>query len=234
VAGHKAPLGAFVLYGLNHVNNTPNKKSRAIVYIDGFNLYFGALKNTSYKWLNLEKLFQKLLGEHHSIEQIKYFTARISARSNNLDSPYRQEAYINALEKQCPLVKIYYGHFLSHKIKVKVDNPPKGCPTYVTAVDTKEKGSDVNLALHILNDAWHDRYDCAILVSNDSDIAGALKFAKEEHNKKIGLIIPGHRHPSQTLMQHKDFMKIIRPSVLADSQLPNHIPGSNISKPTSW
>jgi hypothetical protein len=216
------------------LNNTLHKKSRAIVYIDGFNLYFGALKNTSYKWLDLEKLFQKLLGEHHVITQIKYFTARISARANNPESPDRQDAYLCALEKHCPLVKIYYGHFLSNKVKIKVHNPPKGCPPYVTAVETKEKGSDVNLALHILNDAWHDRYDCAVLVSNDSDIAGALRFAKEEHNKKIGLIIPGHRHPSQTLMQHKDFMKVIRTSVLADSQLPDHIPETNISKPASW
>jgi len=222
------------LYGFSFVSNTPNKKSRAIIYIDGFNLYFGALKKTEYKWLNLEKLFQNLLGEHHHITEIKYFTARISPRPGNPHSPDRQKAYLKALEHYCRTVKIYYGHFLSHKIKVKVDNPPKGCPSYVTAVDTKEKGSDVNLALHILNDAWHDRYDYAILVSNDSDIAGALKFAKEEHNKKIGLITPGHRHPSQTLMQYKDFMKIIRPSVLADSQLPNHISGTNISKPASW
>ena len=216
------------------MNNTLNKKSRAIVYIDGFNLYFGALKNTRYKWLDLEKLFQKLLGEHHSIEQIKYFTARISARSNNPDSPYRQEAYLHAIEKHCPLIKIYYGHFLTNKVKVKVNNPPKGCPPYVITTDTKEKGSDVNLALHILNDAWHNRYDCAVLVSNDSDIAGALQLVKEEHNKKIGLIIPGHRHPSTVLMQYKDFMKVIRSSVLADSQLPDHIPGSNISKPSKW
>ena len=204
------------------------------MYIDGFNLYFGALKNTAFKWLDLEKLFQKLLGEHHQITQIKYFTARISPRANNPGSPDRQKAYLKAIEHHSPLVKIYYGHFLTNKIKVRVDKPPKGYPNYITAIDTKEKGSDVNLALHILNDAWHNRYDCAVLVSNDSDIAGALQFVKEEHQKKIGLIIPGHRHPSTVLMQYKDFMKIIRPHVLADSQLPNHIPGTNISKPETW
>jgi uncharacterized LabA/DUF88 family protein len=89
------------------------------------------------------------------------------------------------------------------------------------------------LALHILNDAWHDRYDCAVLVSNDSDIAEALKFVKNEHKKKIGLIIPGHRHPSRVLMKYNDFMKEIRHAVLADSQLPNPIPGTNIHKPAS-
>ncbi len=216
------------------MTNKSNNKPRTIVYIDGFNLYFGALKNTPHKWLDLEKLFQKLLGEKNQITQIKYFTARISARTNNPESPDRQDAYLNAIEKHCPLVKIYYGHFLTNKTKVKVDNPPKGCPPYVTAIDTKEKGSDVNLALHILNDAWHNRYDCAVLVSNDSDIAGALQLVKEEHNKKIGLIIPEHRRPSNSLMLHKDFMKVIRSSVLADSQLPDHIPGTNLHKPKKW
>ncbi len=234
MVGYKASSEAFVFYRNFRVNNHGGNKPRTIVYIDGFNLYFGALKKTDFKWLDLEKLFKNLLSEHHVITQIKYFTARISARNNDSDAPYRQDAYLNALEKHCPLVKIYYGHFLTHKVKVKVDNPPKGCPSFVTAIDTKEKGSDVNLALHILNDAWHDRYDCAVLVSNDSDIAEALKFAKTEHNKKIGLIIPGHRHPSTVLMQHKDFMKIIRPSVLKDSQLPSPIPGTHIHKPEKW
>ena len=217
--------------------NVVNKlvdKPKTIVYIDGFNLYFGALKKTPWKWLDLEKLFQKLLGEKHCITAIKYFTASISARANNPESPDRQDAYLNAIEKYCSSVKIYYGHFLTNKIKVKVHNPPQGCPSYVSAVDTKEKGSDVNLALHILNDAWHNRYDCAVLVSNDSDIAGALKLVKEEHHKKIGLIIPGHRHPSNTLMQYKDFMKTIRPGVLAASQLPDPIPGTNLYKPKKW
>ena len=90
--------------------NQSTHKPRTIVYIDGFNLYFGALKNTPYKWLDLEKLFQKLLGEKHSITQIKYFTARISPRPGNLDSPERQKLYLKALE-HFPLIQIHYGHF---------------------------------------------------------------------------------------------------------------------------
>ena len=210
------------------------KKPRTIVYIDGFNLYYGALKNTKFKWLDLRTLFNKLLGGHHNITEIKYFTARVSSREGDPDAPNRQNAYLKALEACIPTVSIHYGHFLTNIVKAKVNNPPRGCPNIVNIIDTKEKGSDVNLALHILNDAWHDRYDCAVLVSNDSDIAEALKFVKTEHKKKIGLIIPGNRHPSKVLMKYKDFMKVIRPSVLADSQLPNQIPGTNISKPASW
>jgi hypothetical protein len=57
---------------------------------------------------------------------------------------------------------------------VKLNNPPIGWPNIVTIIDTKEKGSDVNWVLHILNDAWHDRYDWTVLASNDSNIAEAV------------------------------------------------------------
>ena len=211
------------------------KKTRTIVYIDGFNLYYGALKSTNFKWLDLQTLFHKLLGTHHTITEIKYFTARVSAREGDPDAPNRQDAYLKALETYSPHISIYYGHYLTNLTKAKVHNPPKGSPKIVTIIKTEEKGSDVNIALHILNDAWLDKYECAILVSNDSDISEALRMAKTERNKKIGLIIPGHdRHPSKKLMEHANFIKIIRHSILADSQLPNPIPDTKIYKPISW
>ena len=51
---------------------------RAIVYIDSFNLYYGAVKGTPHKWLDLKHLCQKLLEPHNRIVAIKYFTARVS------------------------------------------------------------------------------------------------------------------------------------------------------------
>jgi hypothetical protein len=44
--------------------------------------------------------------------------------------------------------------------------------------------------LYICNDAWLDAYDCAILISNDSDIAESLKLVKQHHSKNIGLLSP--------------------------------------------
>ena len=57
-------------------------------------------------------------------------------------------------------------------------------------IKTEEKGSDVNLAVHLLNDSWLDVYDCAVVVSNDSDIAEAMRLARHHHGKLIGLITP--------------------------------------------
>ena len=49
------------------------------IYVDGFNLYFGCVKGTPYKWLNIAQLCNVLLSGHQS-ERIKYFTARVHGR----------------------------------------------------------------------------------------------------------------------------------------------------------
>jgi len=53
---------------------------RTIVYIDGFNLYYRALKGSRFKWLDLGALFQRVLSEKNQIVGIKYFTAKVSRR----------------------------------------------------------------------------------------------------------------------------------------------------------
>ena len=57
---------------------------RTRIYIDGFNLYYGALKNISFKWLDLSRLFRPLLKPNHNILKIKYFTAHISILTGGL------------------------------------------------------------------------------------------------------------------------------------------------------
>jgi len=87
-----------------------------------------------------------------------------------------------------------------------------------------------------LNDAWLDNYDCAVIVSNDSDLSVALKMVKEEHQKILGLITPGFpkRRISKQLRKYANFIKTIRPWVLEKSLLPTTIPGTRISKPDDW
>lgn len=100
----------------------------------------------------------------------------------------------------------------------------------------EEKGSDVNLALHLLNDAWLDAYECAVVVSNDSDLAESLRLVKLQKHKLIGLITPGApvRKTSRQLAMYADFVRTIRPAALASSLLPDPIPDANIHKPVGW
>ena len=208
---------------------------RTIIYVDGFNLYYGSLRKTPYKWLDLKALFTTLLNKQNEIVEIKYFTARISPQYKGDNSNDRQKIYLKALEAHINNISIYYGHYLSHIVNVKVHNPPPASPPYLDIIKTEEKGSDVNLSLHILNDAWLDRYDCAVLVSNDGDIAEALRFVKEDHNKKIGLFIPGKdRKISKELQKYATFIKRIRPNDLLSSQLPNPIQNTQLFKPKEW
>ena len=104
----------------------------------------------------------------------------------------------------------------------------------MNVIKTEEKGSDVNLAVHLLNDAWLDRYDCAVVATNDSDIAEAIQLVKHGQRKRIGLITPGSGPSSRQLAAHAHFRARIRRGVLEQSQLPNPIPGTTIRKPSGW
>lgn len=208
-------------------------KLRTIVYIDGFNFYYGQLKDSPYKWLDLTKLFKTVLGEENELVKIKYFTARVQPTERDPQVNIRQDTYFRALEACCPEVETHFGHFLRHKIFAENANPP---PNKIEIFKTEEKGSDVNLALHVLNDAWANAYDCAVVVSNDSDLATALQMVKEQHKKVIGLITPGapKRNPSWQLRKYANFIKVIRPWALEKSLLPTPIPNTEITKPKSW
>jgi uncharacterized LabA/DUF88 family protein len=201
------------------------------VYIDGFNFYYGAVKDTKYKWLDLNKMCQMLLPKHN-IVKIKYFTAIVSGRKDP-DQPLRQKSYIRALKSFLPNIEVFEGKFLSHPVTMPLE-APNGSTKYARVIKTEEKGSDVNLAIHMINDAWKDLYECAVLISNDSDLAGALEIVKCERKKLVGVINPHKHHFSQELIHHAHFKKPVRESVLQQCLLPDNIPGTNIRIPQAW
>lgn len=205
---------------------------RTFIYVDGFNLFYRALKRSSHKWLDLKALFGKILHPDNHIQAIKYFTARVSGKFDP-NSPMRQQAYLRALRKHIAEIEIIYGYFLSHTIWMPLAQP-QGDQRFARVIKTEEKGSDVNIAVHLLNDAWKDRFDCAVVVSNDSDLSEAVRIVKHELSKVVGIVIPGKGNPSKELMRYADFVKHIRTATLAASQLPERIPGTNIHKPSDW
>jgi len=86
---------------------------RTYVYIDGFNLYFGALKGTPHKWLNPTEMVQKLIPSTQTILKTKYFTSLVKSLPHDPMQRLRQKMYIRALET-LPNFEVFYGHFLSH------------------------------------------------------------------------------------------------------------------------
>ena len=210
---------------------------RTIAYVDGFNLYYGCLKGSRWKWLDLVALFERVLQPHHEIAAVKYFTARASGSpgiSGDTSTQQRQDVYLRALQHFRPEVEVHFGHFMSHRVRMPMADPVTGGGRTVEVVKTEEKGSDVNLAVHLLNDCWLNLYDCAVVLSNDSDLAEAMRLVKQHQGKRIGLLTPGNRRPSRQLLGHADFSRRIRTDGLRGSLLPDPIPGTNIRKPSSW
>jgi uncharacterized LabA/DUF88 family protein len=203
---------------------------KANIYVDGFNLYYGALKNTPYRWLDIAKLCRLMLPRD-TISQIKYFTALVNPRPIDPDQLTRQQVYLRALQT-IPNLEIIYGHFLTHEIMMPLAPPKNG---YVKVIKTEEKGSDVNLALHLLSDGYKNAYDVAVIVSNDSDLLLPIQFAKKELGRKIGILNP-QKHPSKVLIANADFVKNIRKGVLSKSLFPTSLTDSQgaFTKPAAW
>ncbi|MCY4274133.1 MAG: NYN domain-containing protein [Gammaproteobacteria bacterium] len=207
---------------------------RTHIYVDGFNLYYGSLKGTPYKWLDLSCLFREILHPRHLIQKIKFFTAPLSSsRSNNRRVSEEQNAYLRALRSHCKEVEVIMGSFVTHSIKMPLVNPSDS-QEFAEVLKTEEKGSDVNVAVHLLNDAWLNSYDCAVVVTNDSDISESMRLVKKQHSKKLGLVTPGNRYPSQHLVRYADFQRHIRKGALKRCQFPILIPETNITKPKRW
>jgi hypothetical protein len=203
------------------------------VYIDGFNLYYGSLRNTPYRWLNLETLCQLLLPKN-AIGEIKYFTALVSARPTDPDQSIRQQLFLRALGT-LPKVSIHKGHFLTHEVMMALVMPPGQQQKYARVIKTEEKGSDVNLATHLLHDAHMGRFDVAAVVSNDSDLLEPIKIVRQELHKPVGILNP-HPNPSRALLSHIDFIKQIRCGVLRSAQFPPKLADRHgtFTKPAAW
>jgi hypothetical protein len=207
---------------------------RTIVYVDAFNLYYGCLRDTPFRWLDLAGLCRHLLAPQNVLVQIKYFTARVRGRPGNPGQPNRQQLYLRAL-RTLPEVSIYYGHYITQVARMPLAVPSAYGSRFVEVLRTEEKGSDVNLATEMVSDAYERRFDLAVVVSNDSDLLAPIQLVRQRIGRPVGVLNP-HRHPSLVLARAATFVKQIRPGVLAASQFPDVLTDRHgtIRKPGAW
>lgn len=209
-------------------------RPRTIVYIDGFNLYYGCLKGTPYRWIDLCALADILLPKSNVVS-VKYFTARVSGSPTDPNKPRRQETYFRALA-QNPRLQRIEGTFLSNIKRMPVHQPGPGQDRSVMVRATEEKGSDVNLAVHLVHDGHLGRYETAVVISNDSDLAEAIRLVREDLKLPVGVISP-FKKLTRRLQAQASFTRPIRSSHLQASQFPPHIQapaGRTIRKPAGW
>ena len=105
----------------------------------------------------------------------------------------------------------------------------------VVVEDTKEKGSDVNLAAHLVADGYRDLYDVAVLVTNDSDLVTPIRMVREDLHKKVGILNP-QKKQSVEIKRYADYCLPVTPIALQASQFPDKMTdrSGKFHKPTSW
>lgn len=205
--------------------------SKVSVYVDGFNFYYGALKSTPYRWVNVAALCRAMLPGDQ-IGAIRYFTARVSARRGDPGKPIRQEMFLRAL-RTLPGLTIHYGQFRTRSTQLPLTNQ---VPVQLVYVDrTEEKGSDVNLGSYLLLDGFQKRYETAVLITNDSDLETAVRMVRKDLGLAIGILNPHSTH-SSCLRQWANFTKRIRQSDVASAQFATTLTDAKgtFSKPPTW
>lgn len=200
---------------------------RTIIYIDGLNLYHGAIKGTLYKWLDIEQYF-RLLRPDDNLQSIKYFTALISG-------PHRtnQKTFIRALETR-PLLTVVLGVFKQKRIRCEAQ-------CHQVFERPEEKRTDVNIAVSMVDDAYQRACHHQILISGDSDLVPPVKMIRTRFpNIKITVYVPARapqRGRSAELCGAAHKHRVLPLTLLQRAQFPRQVSdgaGGVIEKPASW
>ena len=217
------------------------KKRRTIIYIDGYNLYYGLLKGSTSKWLDLLALARNLLNDTHEIIEVRYYTSIVKPSPYDAAAVERQNVYLQALGTMC-LVKVVLGFYSKHTALMAPQR--KRCSSceeskdgYVRVMKLEEKRSDVNLAIDAVADAALDRADSFVLITGDSDQTGTIDKIRRQFNKPV-IVFDPHEKESQHLKKAATFYKNIPRDLPAKCQLPDAIPvgtlGNFICRPAAW
>lgn len=161
------------------------RKKRVIVYVDGFNFYYGLKKGRwrAYYWLDIVKLFDSFMRPDQELLQVKYFTAR----PLDLGKSNRQNDFLQANQTNSRF-KLILGKYLKKNIT---------CFRCQNVIHTyEEKESDVRITTQIVSDAYEDKFDIAVIVSADSDMVPAIELAMHCH-KTVFVYFPPNQHSNE-------------------------------------
>ena len=207
---------------------------RTNFYLDGFNLYNRALVGSPYKWLDLGKLCAHLVPDHE-VGRIRYFTAPVEYRLNRPGQRQRQLTYLRALNT-IPNLSIHEGRFQTDRRRRLLAEPLPEVGRFVEVLETREKGTDVNLATYLLVDGFRGDYEQAVVISNDSDLALAVRKTRDVLGLPVGVVNPSPRDPTPILRATSTFQRHIRRRALAECQFPDTLTDDvgTITKPEGW
>lgn len=239
------------------------------VYVDGFNLYYGARgccgKSTpGWRWLDIRALAETLIKARTNwagarLERVVYCTARIDGATNP-SGQADQDVYLKALLASGSVDHIEYGYYVARvkqaplAVKDQRGRPQLVTPQWpvmiqdgygsqvpqatfmVSYANREEKGSDVNVASHLLLDVLGGAIDGALVISNDSD----LRFPVQEARKRVpvGMINPSRNQLAGALKAQpavgagRHWWRQLTASDFKNHQLPD--PAGGYSRPVGW
>lgn len=219
-----------------------------------------------WRWLDLCSLADRLIAgvpnwSGATAHRIVYCTARIDASSNS--SGYiDQDIYLKALDATSSVDVIEYGTYISRvkqaPLAVKASSR-SGRPVLVNPewpikiqdgqgnqipdaifmasfAHREEKGSDVNVASHLLVDILTSQVDAAIVISNDSDLKFPVAFARSR--VPVGVVNPSRNYlagalggqPTDGVGRH--WWKLLTSADFQACQLPD--PAGGHARPAGW
>lgn len=239
------------------VSTSENSAKKTAVYIDGYNLYYGRLRGTRFKWLDIVQFFDTLLAQRDQNEKlvrVKLFTAPALATfaTHGAASVEAQSAYQRALKAiHGERFEAINGNHSFDKngalLPAFVAGQPYDRENRVRVWKLEEKKTDVNLAISLYRDASQGLFDRIILVSNDSDAEPALAAIRQDFpHIMIGVVMPihppvpgagTHRRASGSLANHAHWILAnMVDDQLCNAQLPEKIATKKkpILKPNHW
>ncbi|PIU65065.1 MAG: NYN domain-containing protein [Armatimonadetes bacterium CG07_land_8_20_14_0_80_59_28] len=204
-----------------------DREERVVVYIDGFNLYYGIRETlgSKYLWLDLASLSPRLLRPDQRLVTIKYFTARMRKPP---EKRKRQSDYLEAVGSTIQ-VEILYGRYQRSLVECRICRRP-----YVTYT---EKMTDVRMAVELLGDVCTNLMNTALIVTGDADLVPAIEKVKSLFpDKRVEVAFPpGREH--NALKSVASAYIVIGEDRLLSSQFPEQVPkadGFVLTRPTAW
>ncbi len=213
-------------------------RKKSIIYIDGFNFYYGMLhERPELKWLNFQRLAE-LLRPDDDILQVKLFTALVDSDKHLSEKRDRQRRLWKAFGTQ-PKLQLVFGKFADRERECLVYS----CPHRQKFWATEEKQTDVNIALNLVRDVTDLQPQVMVLISGDIDLLPALAEVKRL-NPASNLVV--YIPCSDTELKHRrkdEFAKlasVVKPipeKFLPMAQFPPRVEdgkGGIIERPKAW
>ena len=173
------------------------KRRSAIVYVDGFNLYYGCLQGTPYRWVDPARSAPACCPEDNVVA-IRYFTA--ARRTATVRSPISRK-------RRRPICSPAHGPEPDHpsrSLHNQRDQRPApsthrraGRPDTASLENRGEGLRRRTSPSYLLIDGFRARYDVAVVVSNDGD-QEPVRFVREDLKKPVGILNP-HKNRSYAL-----------------------------------